>query len=97
MFSIKNDKMDDYNFCITLMLGAFSQLGASADQLSAQIQLQNLIKDPSVLPHLSSILSNIDKAKSPNDLIHLSNIIKQTQPNPMLLCQGTGEIPVCLH
>ena len=72
------------------MIGAFAQLGGAADQLSAQVQLHNLLKDPSVLPHLASLLSNIDKAKSPSDLVHLSNIIKQTQPNPMLLCQATG-------
>jgi len=43
--------------------------------------LNYLLDDPTVLPHLANMLAAVNSTKTPGDVIHLSNIVKQTHPN----------------
>lgn len=43
-----------------------------------------LLKDHQVLPHLAKMLAKIKQTSAPEDTIHLSNLVKQTDPSPAL-------------
>jgi len=38
-----------------------------------------IIDDPLVMPHLANILSNLETLNIKDDVIHISNVVKQTQ------------------
>jgi hypothetical protein len=48
--------------------------------LPALVQQFIMLEDPQVLPHLSNVLALIQKTKAPEDIMHLSNLVKQTEP-----------------
>lgn len=47
----------------------------------ALVEKHTLLHDPQVLPHIANMLAFTKKTKSPEDLIHLSNLVKQTKPS----------------
>jgi hypothetical protein len=44
-----------------------------------------LLKDHQILPHLAKMLAKIKQTSAPEDAVHLSNLVKQTDPSPVLL------------
>jgi len=48
------------------------------NNLSSYIDKNTLINDPLLIPHLTNILNNINNNKVNSDIIHISNVVKQT-------------------
>ena len=61
------------------MLGISTIFLEGAGQLGGKYEL---LDDPQVIPHLASMLATIKDTKTPEDIVHLSNLAKQTQPKP---------------
>lgn len=78
------------------MLGLFPQNSPHFDNLALNIQQSTILKDQNVLPHVSSILGNIDKIKTVSDINHVSNILKQTSSSPVNARVARAELPVPL-
>lgn len=53
-----------------------------------------LLKDHQVLPHLAKMLAKIKQTSAPEDAVHLSNLVKQTDPSPVLLNTVRQELTV---
>lgn len=53
-----------------------------------------LLKDHQVLPHLAKMLAKIKQTAAPEDAVHLSNLVKQTDPLPSLLNTIRQELTV---
>lgn len=53
-----------------------------------------LLKDHQVLPHLAKMLAKIKQTSTPEDSVHLSNLVKQTDPSPVLLNPIRQELTV---
>lgn len=69
-------------------------LGTILPDLISAIEKYTAVDDPQVMPHLSNILATLPKTKYPEDIVHLSNLVKQTQPRPHLPRQNRQEIPL---
>jgi hypothetical protein len=54
-------------------------------RFSAHIEKTVVIDDPLVLPHLADMLALIEQNKTQGDIVHVSNLIKQTRPKPELV------------
>jgi hypothetical protein len=59
------------------MLESFFQ-----NNLANLIEKYVVIEDPQVIPHLANMLASLDKTSAPGDIVHLSNLVKQTEPRP---------------
>ena len=53
-----------------------------ANQISNHIERENAVDDPRVMAHLASIISVSARSQHTNDITHLSNLVKQTEPPP---------------
>ena len=53
-----------------------------------------LLKDHQVLPHLAKMLAKIKQTSAPEDAVHLSNLVKQTDPSPVSLNTIRQELTV---
>jgi hypothetical protein len=49
---------------------------------AAIVQRYTAIEDPQVIPHVANLLASLGKTKNPEDIVHLSNLVKQTEPRP---------------
>lgn len=50
--------------------------------LASVVQKYTTLEDPQVIPHLANMLASLGKTKNPEDIVHLSNLVKQTEPRP---------------
>lgn len=46
------------------------------------VQRYTTLEDPQVIPHVANVLASLGKTKNPEDIVHLSNLVKQTEPRP---------------
>ena len=53
-----------------------------------------MLKDNHVVPHVASLLGEIEQAKVPGDIVHVSNVVKQTSVEPAPIRIKTQEVPV---
>jgi hypothetical protein len=68
-----------------------SLFGNPGSNFASVVEKYTAIDDPQVIPHVANMLAAIEKTKSPEDIVHLSNLVKQTEPRPHLKSQHRQE------
>ena len=62
--------------------------------MKERIEQGVVMKDVEVVPHVANVLGSIDKAKNIGDIVHVSNIVKQTTVQPKVNLVKKVEVPV---
>lgn len=57
-------------------------VGLFGGNVAGIVQRYTVIEDPQVIPHVANMLASLGKTKNPEDIVHLSNLVKQTEPRP---------------
>ena len=81
-----------YNF--ELMLSMFPGMGGAVEGMKEKIEQGVVMKDVEVVPHVANVLGSIDKARNIGDIVHVSNIVKQTTVQPKVSVVKNVEVPV---
>lgn len=79
------------------MLGMLPDMGAAVGQFKDNIEGLSQLKDSLVVPHIARVLGNIDKIKKTSDVIHASNIVKQTQQEVKSVQLRSSELGVAFE
>ena len=72
----------------------FPGMGSAVEEMKEKIQQHFVLKDNHVVPHVASVLGGIEQAKVPGDIVHVSNVVKQTSVEPAPIRFKTQEVPV---
>jgi hypothetical protein len=78
------------------MLGMVPAIGSAAEHLQQQVQGLDVLKDPALLPHLAHLLGSAYRLKKLEDVLHVSNVLKQThtQLRPASATSSEVAVPV---
>ena len=60
------------------MMSMFPNMGSAVEQMKQNIEKHFTLKDNNVVPHVANVLGSIEQAKTPSDIVHVSNMVKQT-------------------
>ena len=79
------------------MMSMFPNMGGAVAEMKDKIEQSIAIKDPEVIPHMANLLASIDRAKDIGDIVHISNLVKQTsvKPKPCVYKSTDRQVPSC--